>query len=111
MSDNSPAAQPFAYVLVVEPDDVVRARVLQIVHAPNCTVDTARDEDEAVAKALQYRPQLIIVKQHSPIQVDELHPPSVSIASRICRRAQLNRSVRLVTHSDSAITLQRFALE
>jgi CheY-like chemotaxis protein len=106
MSDNSPTPQPFAYVIVVEADDAVRDLVLQKVRAPNCAVDVAQDEDEAVAKALRHRPQLIIVKQHSPLRVDQLHPPSVSIASRICQRARLSRSVRLVTHSDAAITLR-----
>src|ERR1051326_2227384 len=106
MSDSSLTPQPFAYILIVEADDVVRDLILQSVQAPYCAVDVARDEDEAVAKALQHRPQLVIVKQHSPLQVDELHPPTASIASRICRRARLSRSVRLVTHSDAAITLR-----
>jgi hypothetical protein len=66
----------------------------------------ARDEFEAVAMAVQRRPRLIIVKQHSHLHLDELQPPPVSIASRICRRARLSRAVRLVTHSDAAITLR-----
>jgi len=106
MSDSNRTAQPFAYILIVEPDDAMRDLIQKTVHAPNCEVDLARDEDEAVAKASQRRPQLIIVKEHSPLHVDELHPPSVSVASRICRRARLSRSVRVVTHSDASITLR-----
>ena len=106
MSDSNRTAQPFANIMIVEADDAVRDLIHRTVRAPNCVVDLARDEDEAVAKALQRRPQLIIVKEHSPVHVDELHPPSVSIASRICRRARLRRSVRVVTHSDASITLR-----
>ncbi|MCI0390746.1 MAG: hypothetical protein MOB07_18520 [Acidobacteria bacterium] len=106
MPDSSRTAQQFAYILIVEADDAERDLILQTVRAPNCTVDVARDEDEAVAKALQHRPQLIIVKQHSPLHVDEIHQPAVSIAGRICWRARLSRAVRLVTHSDAAITLR-----
>jgi len=106
MPDKSRTAQSFAYVLIVEADDAMRDRILQTVRAPNCAVDVARDEDEAVAKALQHRPRLIIVKQHAPLHLDELQPPTLSIASRICRRARLRRAVRLVTHSDAAITLR-----
>jgi CheY-like chemotaxis protein len=102
MSDSNRSA----YIMIVEADDSVRDRIQKIVRAPNCALDLARDEDEAVAKALQHRPQLIIVKEHSAIHVDELHPPSVSVASRICRRARLSRSVRVVTHSDASITLK-----
>ena len=98
--------QAFAYVLIVEPDDAVREAILRTVTAPKCAVDVARDEDEAVAKAIQHRPQLIIVKQHEPFDLLSLKRPSSSIASRICRRAQLNRSVRLVTHSDAAIAFK-----
>ena len=106
MPDKSRTAQSVAYVLIVEADDAMRDLILQKVRAPNCAVDVARDEDEAVAKAVQRRPQLIIVKQHAPLHLDELQPPAVSIASRICRRARLSRAVRLVTHSDTAITLR-----
>jgi CheY-like chemotaxis protein len=98
--------QPDAYVMIVEPDDAVRDSLRRTVSAPNCAVDIARDEDEAVAKALQHRPQLIIVKQHAPLSLDLLQPPSASVASRICRRARLSRAVRLVTHSDAAITFK-----
>jgi hypothetical protein len=106
MPDSSRTAQPFAYVLIVEADETMRDLILQKVRAPNCALDVARDEDEAVAKAIQHHPQLIIVKQHSLLHLDELQPPPVSIASRICRRARLSRAVRLVTHSDAAITLR-----
>jgi len=106
MPDSNRNARPFAYVLIVEDDAAVRDRILQTVRTPNYAVDVARNEDEAVAKALQHRPQLIIVKLHSPLHVDELDPPAVSIASRICRHAGLHRSVRLVTHTDAAITLR-----
>ena len=95
------SAQSFAYVMIVESDDAEREAILRTVKAPNCDVDVARDEDEAVAKAVQHRPQLIIVKQHEPFDLLALKQPSSSIAGRICRRAQLNRSVRLVTHSDA----------
>jgi CheY-like chemotaxis protein len=95
--------QSFAYVMIVEPDDAIREGILRNVTAPNCAVDVARDEDEAVAKAVQHRPQLIIVKQREPLDIPALKLPSSSIASRICSRAKLNRAVRLVTHSDAAI--------
>ena len=98
--------QSFAYVMIVEPDDAVREDILRTVTAPNCAVDVARNEDEAVAKAAQHRPQLIIVKQHEPFDLLSLKRPSSSIASRICRRAQLNRAVRLVTHSDTEIAFK-----
>src|SRR5215470_18851203 len=42
-----------AYITVVEADDAVRDLIQKTVRAPNCVVDLARDEDEAVAKALQ----------------------------------------------------------
>jgi|SRR5262245_8669899 len=106
MPDSNRNARSFNYILIVEDDAAVRDRILQTVRAPNYVVDVARNEDEAVAKSLQHRPQLIIVKLHSPLYVDELHPPAVSIASRICRHARLNRSVRLVTDTDAAITLR-----
>jgi CheY-like chemotaxis protein len=108
MSESKLATQPFAYVLIVEPDDAVRDSILRTVEAPNCAVDVARDEDEAVMKASQHRPQLIIVKQHEPLDVD-LIQPSTSIASRICCRARLSRAVRLVTHTDAAITFNEQA--
>jgi CheY-like chemotaxis protein len=99
-------SRPFAYVMIVEPDDAARNEILRTVRAPNCAVDVARNEDEAVAKALQHRPQLIIVKQRDPLYLDNLHPHYSSIASRICRRARLSRAVRLLTHSDSTITMK-----
>ncbi len=98
--------QSFAYVLIVEPNDTVREAVLQTVAAPNYAVDVARDEDKAVAKAVQHRPQLIIIKQHEPFDVLTLKRPSSSIASRICQRARLSRATRLVTHSDAAIAFK-----
>jgi CheY-like chemotaxis protein len=98
--------QSFAYVMVVEPDDAIREAILRTVTTPNCAVDMARDEDEAVAKAVQHHPQLIIVKQHEPLDPIALKQPFSSIASRICHRAQLNKAVRLVTHSDAAIALR-----
>jgi CheY-like chemotaxis protein len=98
--------QSFAYVMIVEPDDEVRENILRNVTAPNCAVDVARDEDEAVAKAVQHRPQMIIVKQNEPLDLLSLKRPSSGLASRICRRAQLNRAVRLVTHSDAAIAFK-----
>jgi DNA-binding response OmpR family regulator len=61
-------------ILIVEGDDAAREFILQKIHAPNCVVEVARDEDEAVVKAAQQHPQLIIVKQHSPLQVDEKRP-------------------------------------
>jgi hypothetical protein len=106
MPDNNRTAALFAHIMIVEPDDALRAHIHQTFRAPNYAVDVAPDEDEAVAKALQHRPQLIIVKQHSPLHVDEFHPPSVSVASRICRRARLSRASRVVTHSDASITLK-----
>jgi hypothetical protein len=106
MFESKQDSQPFAYIMIVEPDDAVRDSILRTVEAPNCAVDVARDVDEAVMKASQHRPQLIIVKQHDPLYVDALQPPSVSIASQICRRARLSRAVRLVTHSDASITIK-----
>jgi hypothetical protein len=100
---NELITKSFSYVIIVEPDDLIREAILRTVTAPDCAVDVARDEDEAVAKAEQHRPQLIIVKQHEPFDIPRLKLPSSSIASRICRRAKLNRAVRLVTHSDAAI--------
>ena len=47
---------PFAYIMIVEADDAVRDLIHKTVRAPNNTVGLARDEDEAVAKALQRRP-------------------------------------------------------
>jgi len=101
-----PVTQSFAYVMIVEPDDAVREAILRTVTAPNCAVDVARDEDEAIAKAVQHRPQLIIVKQHEPYDVLALKQPSSSIASRICHRARLSRATMLVTHSDAPITFK-----
>ena len=63
MSDSNRTAQPFAYIIIVEADDAVRDLIQKTVRAPNCVVDLARDEDEAVAKALQRR--LYIVKSPS----------------------------------------------
>src|SRR5262245_49702067 len=98
--------QDFAYVIIVEPDDAVQEAILRTITAPNFAVNVARDEDEAVAMAVQHRPQMIIVKQHEPLDLLSLKRPSSSMASRICRRAQLNRAVRIVTHSDAAIAFK-----
>lgn len=106
MPDSNHIVRPFAYILIVEEDVVLHDFILHSFQKSNSAVDVARDVDEAVAKSLQHRPQLIIVKQHIPLNVDELHPPDVSLASRICRRARLSRAVRLVTHSDAAIALR-----
>ena len=106
MPDSDHIVRHLAYILIVEEDAALHDFILHTVRKSNYAADVARDEDEAVAKSLQHHPQLIIVKQHIPLTVDELHPPGVSIASRICRRARLNRTVRLVTHSDAAIALR-----
>jgi hypothetical protein len=102
----STLTQPFAYIIIVEPEDDLRALIQQTITAPNCAVDVARDEDEAVLKALQHRPQLVIVKQHEPINLDWAQPPLLNIASSICCRARLTSKVRLVTHTDSAIAFK-----
>jgi hypothetical protein len=102
----STAAQTFAYVIVVEADDALRDLILQNLRAPNCAVDVARGADEAVNKALAYCPRLLIVKQHLSLEVDLLHLLTICIASWICCRARLSRAVRLVTHSDDAITIR-----
>jgi CheY-like chemotaxis protein len=104
---NEVITQSFAYVMIVEPDDAIRESILRTVTARNCAVDVARDEDEAVAKAVQHRPQLIIVKQHEPLGIPAVKLLYSSIASRICRRAKLSRAVRLVTHSDAASQFKR----
>jgi CheY-like chemotaxis protein len=104
MSEKSSRTEPFAYILIVESDEDLRRLALQTIVATNCAVDVARDEDEAVYKAIQHRPQLIIIRQHEPIEIDPWNPPQFSVASQICRRARLYRSVRLVTHSDVALT-------
>jgi hypothetical protein len=106
MSHKSSRTEPFAYILIVESDKDLRESALHSIKAPNCAVDVARDEDEAVYKALQHRPQLIIVKLHEALDIDPKNPPTTSIASLICRRARLSRAVRLVTHSDVAITVR-----
>ncbi len=104
MSKESSRTEPFAYILIVESDKDLRESAIQTIAAPNCAVDVARDEDEAVHKAMQHRPQLIIVKRHEPLDIEVSNPPFSSVASRICRRAHLTRAVRLVTHSDVSIT-------
>jgi|SRR5262245_49086380 len=100
MSEKNSHTESFAYILIVENDEELRQRALHTIAAPKCAVDVARDEDEAVYKALQHRPRLIIVRRHEPIEIDPLNPPRFSVASQICRRARLSRSLRLVTHSD-----------
>jgi hypothetical protein len=104
MSEKSLHAEPFAYILIVENDKALResAKTLTL---PNCAIDVAQDEDEAVSKALQHRPQLIVVRRHEPLKVDVWNPPQRSAASLICRRAHLTTGVRLVTHSDVAVTI------
>jgi hypothetical protein len=96
-------SESLAYILIVESDEALRHPIPRSISVPNCAVDVARDEDEAVHKALQHRPRLIIVKRHDPIEIDPMNPPIFSGASRICRRARLPRSVRLVTHSDVSV--------
>jgi hypothetical protein len=102
----STLTQPFAYIIIVEPEDDVRALIQQTVTTPNCAVDVARDEDEAALKAALHRPQLIIVKQHEPISLDWSQPPLVNTASSICCRARLSSKVRLVTHTDSSLAFK-----
>jgi len=94
----------FAYILIVECDKELRESALNTIDVPNCAVDTVQDEDEAVYKARQHRPQLIIVKRHEPLNINVWKPPRPSAASLICRRAHLSTAVRLVTHSDVAVT-------
>jgi hypothetical protein len=106
MSKESSRTGPFAYVLIVESDKDLRESALHTIKVPNCAIDVARDEDEAVYKALQHRPYLIIVKLHEALDIDPQNPPTTSRASLICRRARLSRAVRLVTHSDIAITIR-----
>jgi hypothetical protein len=105
MSEKSIHAEPFAYILIVENDQALRedAKTITI---PNCALDVAQDEEEAVYKALQHRPQLIVVRRHEPLKIDVWNPPQHSVASLICRRAHLTTAVRLVTHSDVAMTIQ-----
>jgi hypothetical protein len=106
MSKESSRTEPFAYILIVESDKDLRESALHTIKAPNCAIDVARDEDEAVDKALQRRPHLIIVKLHEALDIDPQNPPTTSRASLICRRAHLSRAVRLVMHSDVAITIR-----
>jgi hypothetical protein len=106
MSKERSHIKPFAYILIVESDKELRESALHTIKAPNCAIDVARDEDEAVHKALQHRPQLIIVKLHEALDIDPHNPPATSRASMICRRARLSRAVRLVTHSDVAFTIR-----
>jgi CheY-like chemotaxis protein len=106
MSVKSNRTETFAYILIVESDKDLRESALNTITVPNCAVDTVRDEDEAVYKALQHRPQLIIVKRHEPLNINVWNPPQPSAASLICRRAHLTTAVRLVTHSDVAVTAQ-----
>jgi len=104
MSEVCSHTEPFAYILIVESDETLRQSIPRSIAIPNCAVDVARDEDDAVYKALQHRPQLIIVSRHEPIEIDPLNPPLFSVASKICRRARLPRSVRIVNHSDVSVT-------
>jgi hypothetical protein len=106
MSKESSRTEPFAYILIVESDKDLRESALHTIKAPNCAIDVARDEDEAVDKALQRRPHLIIVKLHEALDIDPQNPPTTSRASLICRRAHLSRAVRLVMHSDVAFTIR-----
>jgi hypothetical protein len=46
-----------------------------MIKAPNYAVDVARDQDKAIYKALQRRPQLIIVKVHEALDIDPKSPP------------------------------------
>jgi hypothetical protein len=106
MSNENSGTESFAYILIVESDKDLRESALHTIKVPNCAVDVARDEDEGVYKALQHRPHLIIVKLHEALDIDPQNPPTTSRASLICRRARLSRAVRLVTHSDVAITIR-----
>src|SRR5215510_2687784 len=104
MSEVCSHTESFAYILVVESDETLRHSIPRSNAIQNCAIDVARDEDEAVYKALQHRPQLIIVKRHEPLNINVWSPPQPSTASLICRRAHLTTAVRLVTHSDVAVT-------
>ena|GEM_PF-3204251 len=104
MSEKSICAEPFAYILIVDNEKTLQESAIDTIRIPNCAIDVARDEDEAVQKALQHRPQLIVVKRHEPLNINVWNPPQPSAASRICRRAHLTTAVRLVTHSDVAVT-------
>src|SRR5262245_4152691 len=106
MSQKSDRTESFAHILIVESDKDLRESALHTIKAPNYAVDVARDQDEAIYKALQRRPQLIIVKLHEALDIDPKSPPTASIASLICRRARLSRDIRLMTHSDVAITVR-----
>jgi CheY-like chemotaxis protein len=104
MSEKNICAKQFAYILIVDNDKTFQESAIHSIGVPNCAIDVARDEDEAVHKALQHRPQLIVVKQHEPLNINVWTPPKPSAASLICRRARLTTAVRLVTHSDVAVT-------
>jgi CheY-like chemotaxis protein len=108
MSQQSSCTEPLAYILIVESDKDLRESALHRINVPNCAIDVARDENEAVHKAPQHRPQLIIVKLHEALDIDPQNPPTTSRASLICRRARLSRAVRLVPHSDVAITIRLY---
>jgi CheY-like chemotaxis protein len=104
MSEETSRTEPFAHILIVDSDKDLRESALNKISVPNCAVDVAMDEDEAVHKAQQHRPQLIIIERHEPLDVNLCAPLRTSAASSICRRAHLTRATRLVTHSDIAIT-------
>src|SRR5262245_34982142 len=89
LSERSNCAERSAYILMVDNDKSLQESVIHTIKVPNCAIDVARDEDEAVQKALQHRPQLIVVKRHEPLNINVWNPPQPSAASRICRHAHL----------------------
>jgi hypothetical protein len=106
MSEANRRLESFDYILLVEEDEEIRDSALRLIRPPNCAVDVARGAEEAVAKAIQHRPQLIIAKRHESLDIDSQNPPPHSTPSLICRRARLSRKVSLVTHSDVAMTFK-----
>jgi CheY-like chemotaxis protein len=96
--------EPTALILVVEDETQVRDSVRELIEEIDYSVETAKDEDEAVERARRKRPHLLIVNLHEPVFVDLSHPSSTA-ASRICERARLDANLMMVTHTDVALTV------
>ena len=97
--------KPTATILVVEDVEKVRDSARQIIEEMGYHAASAGNEDEAVARAKQQCPDLLIVNQHEPVRLEVAHQHP-TVASRVSERAQLSADVLMVTHTDVALTVK-----
>jgi CheY-like chemotaxis protein len=97
--------KPMATILVVEDVGRVRDSARQLIEEMGYHATSASTENEAVERAKQNCPDLLIVNQHEPVSLDMARQDS-TLASRIGERARLRDDVMMVTHTDAALIVK-----